>query len=86
MKTFLDYGRYNDDPAHVGCPRAKSDMTPCSARDGMLAEDNGYCVGCNISVAKLLKELVFEITDPEKIETFVMNYLDKYYPETQLYG
>ena len=36
-KTFLDYGRYNDDPDHIGCPRAKSDMTPCVARDGQLA-------------------------------------------------
>ena len=43
------YGRYKDDPGHVGCPRARSDMTPCIARDGhtALADDN-RCVGCNL--------------------------------------
>lgn len=41
------YGRYKDDPEHVGCPRARTDMTPCIARDGhlALADDDG-CVGC----------------------------------------
>jgi hypothetical protein len=44
----LGYGRYNDDPSHVGCPRAHSDMTPCIARDGHTAlADDGKCVGCH---------------------------------------
>ena len=56
------YGRYKDDPEHVGCPRAKSDMTPCIARDGATALDDGYyrhesyCVGCGVTPAALLRE------------------------------
>ena len=61
--TILGYGRYGDDPQHVGCPRAKSDMTPCIARDGHLAlagEPFGGrrdCVGCYAKPADLLAEL-----------------------------
>lgn len=52
------YGRYNDDPQHVGCPRAKSDMTPCIARDGSAAlADDKQCVGCNMHPFSLLDEL-----------------------------
>lgn len=52
------YGRYNDSPEHVGCPRAKSDMTPCIARDGhtALADDN-VCVGCGSDPLALLEQL-----------------------------
>jgi hypothetical protein len=65
MKGPLGYGRYTDDPEHVGCPRAKSDMTPCVARDGEIAcSDDGLCVGCQQHPAELLKELVFEVTKP----------------------
>ena len=65
MKGPLGYGRYNDDLEHVGCPRAKSDMTPCTARDGHLAvADNGGCVGCFEDPADLLAELVKEVTKP----------------------
>lgn len=65
MKGPLDYGRYDDDTNHVGCPRAKSDMTPCVARDGHLAvADNGVCVGCGYLPANLFKELVWEVTKP----------------------
>lgn len=65
MKTIGGYGRYNDDPEHIGCPRAKSDMTPCVARDGQLAcDDEGKCVGCWKHPATLLKELVEELTKP----------------------
>lgn len=40
------------------CPREKSDMTPCVARDGDLAMTNDlHCVGCGASVVELLKEL-----------------------------
>lgn len=64
------YGRYNDDPTHVGCPRARTDMTPCVARDGSVAEttitalDAGYCVGCSENPADLLRDLVWEVTSP----------------------
>lgn len=67
MKTIGDYGRYDDDPKHIACPRAKSDMTPCVARDGTLAcLDDGECVGCLRHPASLLKELVEELTEPGK--------------------
>jgi len=60
---YGDYGRYDDDPGHIGCPRAKSDMTPCVARDGQLAvADDQHCVGCNRRPADLLAELVKEVT------------------------
>lgn len=57
-KGTCDYGRYNDDPDHVGCPRAKTSETPCIARDGgtALADDN-RCVGCGERPGALLKEL-----------------------------
>lgn len=32
---------------YVDCPRARSQMTPCMARDGHVAlADDGRCVGC----------------------------------------
>lgn len=32
---------------YVDCPRARSEMTPCMARDGHVAlADDGRCVGC----------------------------------------
>jgi hypothetical protein len=63
MKGILGYGRYDDDPHQVGCPRAKTDMTPCVARDGHAAsDDNGACVGCDAHPADLLTELVREAT------------------------
>jgi hypothetical protein len=65
MKGPLGYGRYDDDLNHVGCPRAKSDMTPCVARDAGTAEDDdGSCVGCGQDPAVLLQELVREVTKP----------------------
>jgi hypothetical protein len=56
------YGRYNDDPQYVGCPYAKSDMTPCIARDGHLAltdpdAPEPVCVGCGHEPRDLLAEL-----------------------------
>jgi len=39
------------------CPREKSDMTPCVARDGDCAMTNDfYCVGCGVSVQELIEE------------------------------
>lgn len=54
------YGRYNDDPEHVGCPFAKSDMTPCIARDGRIAlagDPPEVCVGCGHDPGFLLSDL-----------------------------
>jgi hypothetical protein len=60
------YGRYKDDPSYVGCPRARSDMTPCIARDGHTAlADDGSCVGCGHraeGLDGLLQVLRHEIT------------------------
>ncbi len=64
MKGPYGYGRYDDDSDLVGCPRAKSDMTPCVARDGKTAcADSGVCVGCGEHPADLLTELVREVTE-----------------------
>jgi hypothetical protein len=74
VKSILGYGRYDDEPDHVGCPRAKSDMTPCVARDGSLTtflkhnltakETTEACIGCGESPAELLKALVRAATEP----------------------
>jgi hypothetical protein len=65
MKGPLGYGRYNDDLTHVGCPRAKTDMTPCVARDaGTAVDEDGNCVGCGQHPAELLRLLVREVTKP----------------------
>jgi hypothetical protein len=59
----LGYGRYDDTPEYIGCPRATSDMTPCIARDGHTAlADDGLCVGCSVNPADALTELVKEVT------------------------
>lgn len=67
MRGVGGYGRYDDDPNHVGCPYAKSDMTPCIARDGRTAlanEGSGsrvqVCVGCVNKPGDLLRDLVLE--------------------------
>lgn len=70
MKGPLGYGRYNDDHEHVGCPRAKSDMTPCVARDGAISIDcpeRPVCVSCRANPADLLQALVREVTEPRAI-------------------
>ena len=42
-------------PKELICPREKSDMTPCVARDGDCASTNGgRCVGCGADVMELL--------------------------------
>lgn len=38
------------------CPRERSDMTPCVARDGDCAMTNDcHCVGCGVSVLGLFE-------------------------------
>lgn len=47
--------RLNIAPAVLICPRERSAMTPCVARDGELAtSDDGVCVGCELTVTDLL--------------------------------
>lgn len=47
--------RIECEPKQIECPREKSHMTPCIARDGGLAVDNdGMCVGCGESARQLL--------------------------------
>jgi hypothetical protein len=63
MKGLLGYGRYEDDPDHVGCPRASSDMTPCVARDGSCACDSdGLCVGCGAHPGDLLEAAALKLS------------------------
>jgi hypothetical protein len=70
MKGPEGYGRYNDDPKHVGCPRAQSDMTPCVARDGRSAKGNvALCVGCTEDPADLLRDLVRAVTEPKEADS-----------------
>jgi hypothetical protein len=60
MRGVAGYGRYDDDQVHVGCPWAKSDMSPCVARDGHLAlggEPPRQCVGCGNDVPYLIRDL-----------------------------
>lgn len=60
MKGPAGYGRYDDDPAWVGCPWAASDMSPCVARDGRLALSSGHnqvCVGCGHVPGFLIEDL-----------------------------
>lgn len=51
----LIHKRTGIDPKELECPREKTFMTPCAARDGSLAcSDNGRCIGCGVEVQELL--------------------------------
>lgn len=53
----LIFKRTGLQPHELTCPREKSEMTPCVARDGELAVlAFGTCVGCNAGVTDLLIE------------------------------
>jgi hypothetical protein len=68
MKGPAGYGRYDDDPAHVGCPYARSDMSPCVARDGRLAlagDPPETCVCCGNTPEFLAGDLA-EAYDPAR--------------------
>lgn len=60
-RGIAGYGRYDDQPDLVGCPWAKSDMTPCIARDGNLALSHGrkgpQCAGCGNTLKYLYEDL-----------------------------
>jgi hypothetical protein len=60
MRGPAGYGRYDDDPAHVGCPWARSSMSPCIARDGRLALAAGQdevCTGCGLTPEHHVEDL-----------------------------
>jgi hypothetical protein len=66
MNTVLGYGRYADDPTHIGCPRARTDMSACVARDGSTATlDDATCAGCRADPADLLRDLVAHVTQEQ---------------------
>ena len=56
----LIYKRTGIKPDELQCPREKTEMTPCIARDGSLAVASGslgdVCVGCERGVLYLLRE------------------------------
>lgn len=63
MKGLCGFGRYEDDSEHIGCPYAKSDMTPCMARDGECALTNDQkCVGCSRKCIDTLVDIVAQIS------------------------
>ena len=51
----LIFERTGIEAHRLSCPRDKSDMTPCVARDGWTAAtEDGKCVGCGEDIADLL--------------------------------
>lgn len=53
VRDYVDAKDRNE----VQCPREKSFMTPCVARDGRLAvADHGVCVGCGADPVALVEE------------------------------
>ncbi|MCV7174903.1 hypothetical protein [Mycolicibacterium sphagni] len=56
-RGICGYGRYDNDPDWVGCPRAKTSETPCIARDGHLALGDRSCISCDARPWALLREL-----------------------------
>lgn len=60
------YGRYDDDPEAVGCPRARSYRSKCVARQGRQALDPSpagedlICHGCAHTVFEMTEELARE--------------------------
>ena len=66
MKGPAGYGRYDNDPAYVGCPYARSSRSPCIARQARLAlDDDMTCRGCALSPEELAGELA-EAYDPAR--------------------
>jgi hypothetical protein len=68
------YGRYGDDPKHVGCPYAKSDMSPCIARDGHLAlagDPPSDCVGCGRQPVLALLEFGADYEPARRVQAFI---------------
>jgi hypothetical protein len=74
----------------IDCPRAKTDMTPCIARDGKNAlADDDMCVGCYVKPKAALRDLgtrylparkYYQTQDPDKaaerLKELVKEYVD----------
>lgn len=60
------YGRYDDNPQAVGCPRARTARSKCVARDGRQALENAppgedrICRGCAHDLFEMIEELARE--------------------------
>jgi hypothetical protein len=66
MKGPAGYGRYDRNPARVGCPYARWRRSPCIARDGRLALDaDMLCRGCALGPEELAEALA-EAYDPAR--------------------
>lgn len=52
MKGPHGYGRYNDDPEYVGCPRAKTDMTPLLLGHSSIATTIGIYAHLDVEDAR----------------------------------
>lgn len=53
----LVFKRTGIEPKELVCPREKSDMTPCVARDGDCAMTDDYCcIGCGVSIIRCLQD------------------------------
>jgi len=63
VKGPAGYGRYDDDPRHVACPRARSSRSRCVARDGRTALDDApagedrFCHACANDLQTLVEDL-----------------------------
>lgn len=61
------YGRYDNDPRHVGCPRARTSESPCVARLGREAlmyrtgnDPDPLCRHCAHDLQDLVEDLAAE--------------------------
>lgn len=82
------------DNEYIHCPNAKSDMTPCIARDGRITITmDGVCVGCGKPPKEVLdfigekhphspkvkKEITSNEDNPEILADLVKKLVMKYY-------
>jgi hypothetical protein len=75
-------------PTEIKCPRARSFMTPCIARDGHLAlADDGECVGCGAKPRVLLSDLAkrheparidLRLQSPQKLADALTSHVHAY--------
>lgn len=66
------YGRYDDDPVHVGCPWARSSESPCMARDGRTAlagPPDPVCVTCAHEPSFLIEDLAEDYPPAQELLT-----------------
>lgn len=60
----------------IACPHAKTDHSPCIARDGNLAlADDALCVGCSRNTLELLGDLNERATRSRRLDVIEANPL-----------